>query len=67
MLVGGFGESKYLLERVKKVFAKIVPIISEAPKPIVAVVKGAVQYGLQKEMVVNRVLKRTYGRFNLFK
>ncbi|CAI2172471.1 1057_t:CDS:2 [Funneliformis geosporum] len=60
MFVGGFGESKYLLEKIRREF-KDVPIITEAPNPIVAVVKGGVQFGLNNEIVVNRVLKRTYG------
>ncbi|CAG8602080.1 11260_t:CDS:2 [Funneliformis mosseae] len=63
MFVGGFGESKYLLYKIRREFSNVVPIsmINEAPKPIVAVVKGGVQFGLQNEIVVNRVLKRTYG------
>ncbi|RIA87542.1 hypothetical protein C1645_827651 [Glomus cerebriforme] len=61
MLVGGFSESKYLQERIIKEFNKIVPNISMPTQPITAVVEGGVQYGLQVETVVNRVLKRTYG------
>ncbi|CAG8608555.1 2690_t:CDS:2 [Funneliformis caledonium] len=61
MLVGGFGESRYLQDRIRKEFNKTVPNISVPTQPIIAVVKGAVQFGLQADIVVNRVLKRTYG------
>ncbi|CAI2175026.1 5911_t:CDS:2, partial [Funneliformis geosporum] len=61
MLVGGFSESRYLQDRIRKEFNKIVPNISVPTQPIVAVVKGAVQFGLQVDIVANRVLKRTYG------
>ncbi|CAG8504961.1 9394_t:CDS:2 [Funneliformis mosseae] len=61
MLVGGFGESKYLQDRIRKEFNKTVPNISVPTQPIIAVVKGAVQFGLQVEIVANRVLTRTYG------
>ncbi|RIA82050.1 hypothetical protein C1645_744051 [Glomus cerebriforme] len=61
MLVGGFSESKYLQTRIKQEFGKVVPNISVPIQPMIAVIKGGVQFGLQPEKVVNRVLKRTYG------
>ncbi|RIA82054.1 hypothetical protein C1645_809788 [Glomus cerebriforme] len=61
LLVGGFSESKYLLKRVKQEFNDKVPTISVPTQPIIAVVKGAVQYGLEQEIVKTRVLKWTYG------
>ncbi|CAB5380748.1 unnamed protein product [Rhizophagus irregularis] len=61
MLTGGFGESRYLQARIRQEFGKIVPNISVPIHPIIAIIKGGVQFGLQEEKVVNRVLKRTYG------
>lgn len=60
MLVGGFSESKYLQARIREEF-KVTRNISVPMQPMIAVVKGGVQFGLQTEVVVNRVLKRTYG------
>ncbi|PKC12224.1 actin-like ATPase domain-containing protein [Rhizophagus irregularis] len=61
MLTGGFSESRYLQARIKREFGKIVPNISVPIHPIIAIIKGGVQFGFQEERVVNRVLKRTYG------
>ncbi|GES97236.1 hypothetical protein GLOIN_2v1678685 [Rhizophagus clarus] len=54
MLVGGFSESGYLQARIKKEFNKIVPNISVPPQPMIAVVKGGVQFGLRAETIINR-------------
>ncbi|RIA87530.1 hypothetical protein C1645_807256 [Glomus cerebriforme] len=53
MLVGGFSESEYLQARIKKEFNKIVPNISVPSQPMIAVVKGGVQFGLRAETMVN--------------
>ncbi|EXX74365.1 uncharacterized protein OCT59_009887 [Rhizophagus irregularis] len=60
-LVGGFSESKYLQARIKKEFGDKVPNISVPIQPVTAVVRGAVQFGLEKEIIKTRVLKWTYG------
>ncbi|CAB4438817.1 unnamed protein product [Rhizophagus irregularis] len=60
-LVGGFSESPYLLNRVRETFRDQVPIIAVPALPIAAVVRGAVAYGLNVEIVQERVLKWTYG------
>ncbi|CAB4491814.1 unnamed protein product [Rhizophagus irregularis] len=60
-LVGGFSESKYLHARIKKEFGHKVPNISVPIQPVTAVVRGAVQFGLEKEIIKTRVLKWTYG------
>jgi hypothetical protein len=60
-LVGGFSESPYLLNRVRETFKDQVPIIAVPALPIAAVVRGAVTYGLNAEIVHERVLKWTYG------
>src|SRR5688500_15870050 len=59
MMVGGFSESKYLQARIRQEFGKVVTNITIPIHPMIAIVKGAVRFGLQEEMVVNRVLKRT--------
>ncbi|CAB5126864.1 unnamed protein product [Rhizophagus irregularis] len=61
MLVGGFSESKYLQDRIIKEFNKTVSNISVPSQPMIAVVKGGVQFGLRMETTVHRVLRRTYG------
>ncbi|CAG8440520.1 uncharacterized protein OCT59_009835 [Rhizophagus irregularis] len=61
MLVGGFSESKYLQDRIIKEFNKTVSDISVPLQPMIAAVKGGVQYGLRTDMRVHTVLRRTYG------
>jgi hypothetical protein len=60
-LVGGFSESKYLQMRVKQEFKNRVPNISVPKQPIAAIVRGAVDYGLNTKVIKSRVLKYTYG------
>ncbi|CAH1762210.1 11205_t:CDS:2 [Entrophospora sp. SA101] len=60
-LVGGFCESRYLQNVIKKEFHDRVKNISVPRHPMLAVVKGAVEYGLNMKCVKNRVLKNTYG------
>ncbi|CAB4408748.1 unnamed protein product [Rhizophagus irregularis] len=60
-LVGGFSESKYLQTRVKQEFKNRVPNISVPKQPIAAIVRGAVDYGLNTKIIKSRVLKYTYG------
>ncbi|CAG8600911.1 6198_t:CDS:2 [Diversispora eburnea] len=74
-LVGGFSESEYLQNRVKKEFETMVTHFSIPMDPIAAVVRGAVIYGLRmnliksstidpskiKPIIQNRRLKYTYG------
>ncbi|CAB4459700.1 unnamed protein product [Rhizophagus irregularis] len=60
-LVGGFSESKYLQARVRKEYGQKIKNIRVPTNPMVAIVKGAVQYGLRQEVVATRVLKWTYG------
>ncbi|RHZ72284.1 hypothetical protein Glove_243g81 [Diversispora epigaea] len=61
LLVGGFGGSKYLQARIKDEFTTEVSGISVSTQPIVAIMKGAVKYGLEKKIVKSRILKWTYG------
>ncbi|RIA79237.1 hypothetical protein C1645_794698 [Glomus cerebriforme] len=60
-LVGGFSESPYLLRRVKETFKHQVPIIAVPALPIAAIVRGAITYGLNINIVHDRTLKWTYG------
>ncbi|CAG8696780.1 6329_t:CDS:2, partial [Dentiscutata erythropus] len=60
-LVGGFSESRYLQTRIRQEFNSMVRNIPVPPNPMVAIVKGAVQFGLTQEVIDDRVLKWTYG------
>ncbi|RGB26163.1 hypothetical protein C1646_820575 [Rhizophagus diaphanus] len=61
ILVGGFSESKYLQKRIKQEFNHQVKSISVPIHPMLAVVKGAVQFGIKEHVITNRILKWTYG------
>ncbi|CAI2174732.1 1672_t:CDS:2 [Funneliformis geosporum] len=60
-LVGGFSESPYLQRRVRESFSSKVPIISVPALPIAAIVRGAITYGFNIDIVQDRILKWTYG------
>ncbi|RIA97896.1 hypothetical protein C1645_813429 [Glomus cerebriforme] len=65
-LVGGFSESKYLQKRIEEEFINNrIKHILVPQKPIAAVARGAVKYGINKKFIKNRVLKYTYGRSTL--
>ncbi|KAG1240526.1 hypothetical protein G6F68_017574 [Rhizopus microsporus] len=60
-LVGGFGQSTYLYRRVLAEFQSRVGFIGVPPRGELAVVRGAVYFGLNPRMVTERVSRRTYG------
>jgi hypothetical protein len=65
MVVGGFGSSKVLSERVKAEFhlkggVKVI-LPDTRPKPQGAIVHGAVYFGLYRNIVVSRVAAFTYA------
>ncbi|RUS19399.1 LOW QUALITY PROTEIN: hypothetical protein BC937DRAFT_87552, partial [Endogone sp. FLAS-F59071] len=60
-LVGGFGSSNYLYQRVLETFSSRVPKILTPPRAGLAVVRGAVYFGLNPRTVISRVSRRTYG------
>lgn len=60
-LVGGFGSSNYLLNRVHEVFDSRVKQIICPPRAALAVVRGAVYFGLNPRVITSRVSRRTYG------
>ncbi|CAG8599253.1 6356_t:CDS:2, partial [Scutellospora calospora] len=60
-LVGGFSENKYLQMRIKQEFGAQVKNINVPKQPIAAIVRGALDYGLNMKTIKTRVLKWTYG------
>ncbi|KAI9271860.1 hypothetical protein BDA99DRAFT_477969 [Phascolomyces articulosus] len=62
-LVGGFGSSKYLYQRIQNVFqnTKVNQIVYPAERAALAVVRGAAYYGVHPRIVASRVSRRSYG------
>ncbi|ORX62896.1 actin-like ATPase domain-containing protein [Hesseltinella vesiculosa] len=60
-MVGGFGMSTYLQHRVRETFVPRVRFVSTPPRPEMAVVRGAVYFGMNPRLVTQRVSRRTYG------
>ncbi|KAI9271914.1 hypothetical protein BDA99DRAFT_534383 [Phascolomyces articulosus] len=62
-LVGGFGSSKYLYERIRKEFegTKVKYIACPAERAALAVVRGATYFGVNPRAIISRVSRRTYG------
>ncbi|KAF9167143.1 hypothetical protein DFQ26_005616 [Actinomortierella ambigua] len=60
-LVGGFGSSRYLFDRVTAKFATPNRQVRVPPRAELAVVRGAVTYGLHQGSIISRVARRWYG------
>jgi hypothetical protein len=60
-LVGGFGSSNYLFERTQEEFNSRVPLIAVPPRCELAVVRGAVYFGLNPFVVTTRISRLWYG------
>ncbi|KAI1297011.1 hypothetical protein EDD11_007266 [Mortierella claussenii] len=60
-MVGGFGSSRYLEERVRQEFSHLVGLIAVPQRPELAVVRGAVYAGLNTKTINMRVARRWYG------
>ncbi|CAO3616565.1 unnamed protein product [Cunninghamella echinulata] len=60
-MVGGFGKSTYLHKYVERTFVPRVQFVGIPPRAEMAVVRGAVYFGLNPKIVSQRVLRRTYG------
>ncbi|ORZ10128.1 hypothetical protein BCR42DRAFT_494628 [Absidia repens] len=60
-MVGGFGKSNYLHRRVNETFVPRVQFVGIPPRAEMAVVRGAVYFGLNPRLVAQRVSRRTYG------
>jgi molecular chaperone DnaK (HSP70) len=61
VVVGGFAESPYLLDAIRRRFATRVGHVISPPNPGSAVCQGAVALALNPGTLVSRVCKRTYG------
>jgi hypothetical protein len=62
-LVGGFGQSAYLLKRIKMEFVQSgrVGNLFVPPNGALAIARGAVLYGLNPSIITHRVARRSYG------
>ncbi|CAB5192632.1 unnamed protein product [Rhizophagus irregularis] len=72
-LVGGFSESKYLQQRIKREFQNQINVISVPNQPMAAISRGATLYGVSlfnpendnmkvtRCLITTRILKYTYG------
>ncbi|KAI7896855.1 uncharacterized protein EV154DRAFT_491018 [Mucor mucedo] len=60
-LVGGFGQSTYLLHKITDKFTDDVALICAPARGEMAIVRGAVLMGLDPQFVKQRVVRRTYG------
>ncbi|KAL0074802.1 hypothetical protein J3Q64DRAFT_1681560 [Phycomyces blakesleeanus] len=60
-IAGGFGQSPYLFGRIKDTFKDRVKSIVLTPKGDMAVMRGAVLFGLKPRVITQRILRRTYG------
>ncbi|CAO3651187.1 unnamed protein product [Cunninghamella blakesleeana] len=60
-LVGGFGSSNYLFERVHQEFSGRVGLVAVPPRCELAVVRGAVYFGLNPRIVQTRIPRSWYG------
>ncbi|CAO3593678.1 unnamed protein product [Absidia cylindrospora] len=60
-LVGGFGSSNYLFERVHQEFSGRVGLVAVPPRCELAVVRGAVYFGLNPRVVQTRIPRSWYG------
>uniref|UniRef100_A0A093VJ31 Heat shock 70 kDa protein 12B n=1 Tax=Talaromyces marneffei PM1 TaxID=1077442 RepID=A0A093VJ31_TALMA len=61
ILVGGFGDSEYLRQKVKKIFGSEKMIITVPSNPQSAIVQGAALRGLQGIRATARKCRRNYG------
>lgn len=62
-MVGTFSTSRYLLDSVKAEVAHLIPKdrVINPPESALAIVKGAVMYGINPSIVQERVAARSYG------
>lgn len=60
-LVGGFGTSNYLFERCQQEFSKRVGLVAVPPRGELAVVRGAVYFGLNPRLITTRIPRYWYG------
>ena len=63
LLVGGFAESSLLFDEVKDSITRKYPTIEvkRSPRPVFSVTKGAIIFGLNKNVIKSRVMKHSIG------
>lgn len=61
IIVGGFGQNKYLIEKIKENFASKVGDVIVPDGGEVAVTRGAVYFGLDPYSISHRRMRLTYG------
>ena len=60
-MVGGFSESPYLKDEIKKRFGSDEISVLVPKRPQVSVIRGACMYGLNPRTITSRIAKKTYG------
>ena len=60
-MVGGFSESPFLKEEIRKRFETKDLTVLAPRRPQVSVVRGACMYGLNPRSITSRIAKKTYG------
>ena len=60
LLVGGFAESSILFEEVKKEFSPAITV-KKSKNPSVSVLKGAIMYGRNKNIIKSRKMSQSIG------
>ena len=61
VVVGGFAESPYLLDCIRRRFSNTIPHIFSPPNPGSAVSQGAVTLALNPDIILSRICKWTFG------
>ncbi|CAM6013589.1 unnamed protein product [Sphagnum balticum] len=61
MVVGGFAASPYLMKRINEIFIHQVEEVINPPDSGTAVCLGAVALGINRESIMSRIARKTYG------
>jgi len=63
LCIGGLSKSEYVMERLRLKFKepKRITILVRPERPILAVVEGAVRFGLSPSIIIEYVMNYTYG------
>jgi hypothetical protein len=60
-MVGGFSESPFLKNEIKRLFEKNDITVLVPKRPQISVIRGACMYGLNPRLITSRIAKKTYG------
>ena len=60
-MVGGFSESPYLKNEIKKKFQNQETTVLIPKRPLISVIRGACMFGLNPRIITSRIAKKTYG------